>query len=181
MKNTPDFKLIFPAGQAYNNGKTCREQTKGVFSMTDTSATGNYYTIHHITLFTGLTDRTIRNYINLGILEGEKSNGLWHFTEEQVDAFIRHPAVRPSIQAKQNAIIYDFLLDTKKQEPQVCMILDLPGADEAGTAAFFNDSICNGDFHNLRFFFDAFSGTPRVILKGPADQILTLVNRYYQR
>ena len=59
--------------------------------------TGNYYTIGHIVQFTGLTDRTIRSYIAGGILQGEKINGIWHFTPEQVDAFLRHSAVRPSI------------------------------------------------------------------------------------
>lgn len=36
--------------------------------MEETSATGNYYLISHLTLITGLTDRTIRNYISAGFL-----------------------------------------------------------------------------------------------------------------
>ena len=52
---------------------------------------GNYYLISHLVLMTGLTDRTIRNYISSGILQGEKINGLWHFTAEQVEQFICHP------------------------------------------------------------------------------------------
>lgn len=76
--------------------------------------TGNYYTLSQLALITGLTERTLRNYIISGILEGEKINGKWHFTSEQVDRFICHPSVRPSIVAKQNALIYDFLLKTRK-------------------------------------------------------------------
>ena len=34
--------------------------------------TGNYYLINHLVMFTGLTDRTIRNYIASGILQGKK-------------------------------------------------------------------------------------------------------------
>ena len=75
--------------------------------------TGAYYVINHLVMFTGLTDRTIRNYIATGILKGEKINGLWHFTPEQVDEFVRHPAVRPSILAKNNSLVYDFLLEDK--------------------------------------------------------------------
>ena len=78
--------------------------------------TGKYYVINHLVMFTGLSDRTIRNYIASGILQGEKINGLWHFTPEQVEEFVRHPAVRPSILAKNNGLVYDFLLDTKKQD-----------------------------------------------------------------
>lgn len=149
--------------------------------MKDTNATGNYYTIGHVVQFSGLTDRTIRSYISSGILEGEKINGLWHFTPEQVDAFIRHPAVWPSIQAKKNSLIYDFLLDTKKQAEQVCMILDLPEADERTVAEFFCYTINSGDFHNIRFSFDSISGMPRVILKGNSNEVLQLVNCYYNR
>ena len=150
--------------------------------MKDTSATGNYYNIKAITLITCLTDRTIRNYISLGVLEGEKINGLWHFTPEQVEAFIRHPAVRPSIQAKNNAVIYDFLLNTARKEPAVCMILDLPNCDQKKTAEFFMYAINNGiECRDLEFSFDGVYETPRVILKGPAQQIMDLVNQYYQQ
>ena len=57
---------------------------------------GNLYTLGHLVMFTGLTDRTLRSYIKLGFLEGEKINGLWHFTPEQVEKFIENEAVRPS-------------------------------------------------------------------------------------
>jgi hypothetical protein len=81
----------------------------------DDFASGSYYLIKHLTLFTGLTDRTIRNYLSMGLLQGEKINGLWHFTPEQVEAFISHPAVRPSIQAKHHGLVYDFLLEQKRR------------------------------------------------------------------
>ena len=90
-------------------------------------ATGNYYLINHLVLITGLTDRTIRNYISNGILHGEKINGLWHFTPEEVESFIAHPAVRPSILAKHHSAVYDFLLENKKDLCETCMIVDIPG------------------------------------------------------
>ena len=140
--------------------------------------TGEYYLINHLTLFTGLSDRTIRNHIAAGFLQGEKINGLWHFTPEQVDQFLRHPAVRPGILAKNNAIVYDFLADGKKQEPSGCLILDIPGADIQKCAEFFCYEISNGDFRDFRFSMDAIGTTPRLILRGPVEQILPLVNRY---
>ena len=88
--------------------------------MNDITLIDNYYTIAHIVQFTGLTDRTIRNYISSGILVGEKANGVWQFTSEQVETFIHHPAVRPSIIAKKNALIYDFLLNTQKKNHNYC-------------------------------------------------------------
>ena len=123
---------------------------------------GHYYTLGHLTQFTGLTDRTLRTYLSKGILEGEKINGVWHFSEAQFDAFLHHPAVRPTIQAKNNAIIYDFMLDAKKAEDRACIILDLPGCDRDATTAFFCEAICAGNFRDLRFSFDGID-TPRII------------------
>lgn len=149
--------------------------------MKDSSATENYYTIGHIVQFTGLTDRTVRKYISQGLLAGELINGLWHFTPEQAEAFMFHPTVRPSILAKKNAIVYDFLLEDKKNSQQVCMILDLPGVDNKQITEFFCNRINQGGFHeDLQFSFDSFAGsTPRVILKGRADEVLNLLNGYY--
>ena len=149
--------------------------------MTDFNTTGNYYTIGHLVQITGLTDRTIRNYISSGILEGEKINSVWHFTSEQIEAFISHPAVRPSIQSKRNALVYDFLLDDKRSRHEVCIILDIPDGSKQEIAEYFCYAINNGDFSNLRFSFDGVSKTPRVILKGSTSEVLELVNGYYDR
>ena len=140
--------------------------------------TGNYYVINHLVMFTGLSDRTIRNYIASGILQGEKINGLWHFTPEQVEEFVRHPAVRPSILAKNNGLVYDFLLDTKKTGQEMCVILDTPCADKKTVAEYFCYSINSGGYHNIQFSFDGVMETSRVILKGDAAEVLRLVNEY---
>ena len=140
--------------------------------------TGKYYVINHLVMFTGLSDRTIRNYIASGILQGEKINGLWHFTPEQVEEFVRHPAVRPSILAKNNGLVYVFLLDTKKTGQEMCVILDTPCADKKTVAEYFCYSINSGGYHNIQFSFDGVMETSRVILKGDAAEVLRLVNEY---
>lgn len=139
--------------------------------------TGNYYLINHLVLFTGLTDRTIRNYIASGILQGEKTNGIWHFTPEQVEDFIRHPAVRPSILAKKNSIVYDFLLNNKKKQPEACIILDLPGIDTKNKLQDLYYFIHHGNFHNMQFSYEAINGHPRFILKGSVDEVRSLMDK----
>lgn len=151
---------------------------KGKLTMQDT---GNYYVINHLVMFTGLTDRTIRHYIASGILQGEKINGLWHFTPEQVDSFVRHPAVRQSILAKNNSLVYDFLLEDKKKKQEMCVILDIPYGDKKSVAEFFGYNITNGDYHDIRFAFDGVMETARVILKGDATEVLRLMNEYKAR
>lgn len=142
--------------------------------------TGNYYLISHLVLITGLTDRTIRNYISSGILQGEKINGLWHFTPEQVECFICHPAVRPSILAKNNAAVYDFLLDGKKRSGESCIIMDIPGRTKKDIAEYFCYRISNEDYQKIHFCFDGIAGIPRIILKGDTFEVLQLVNEFMQ-
>ena len=143
--------------------------------------TGEDYLINHLALFAGLSDRTIRNHISAGFLQGEKINGLWHFTPEQVDAFLRHPAVRPGILAKNNSIVYDFLADGKKQGASGCLILDLPGVDTKICTECFCYEIAMGVYHDFRCSYDSVGGTPRIILRGPVEQILPLANRYFEK
>ena len=141
---------------------------------------GNYYLIRHLVLATGLSDRTIRNYISSRILQGEKINGLWHFTPEQVECFICHPAVRPSILAKQHSAVYDFLLDDKKNSCETCMILDLPGKSKKDIAEYFCYRISNEDFQNVHFSFGGVASVPRIILSGDVTEVLRLVNGFTQ-
>lgn len=138
------------------------------------------FLVSHLVLATGLTDRTIRNYIASGILQGEKIDGLWHFTPEQVEDFIRHPSVRPSILAKNNGLVYNFLLNDRKASQEACVILDIPGVEKKKLAEFFCHRISEGNHQNIRFSFDGVGNTPRVILKGDAWEVLRLVNAYYE-
>ena len=138
------------------------------------------YLISHITLITGLSDRTIRNYIASGILKGEKINGIWHFTPEEVDAFIKNPAVRPSIVAKNNSVVYDFMLNDSKKEDETCVIIDLPKCDIKETAEFFCCGISNGDYKDINFSFDGNYKTPRIILRGRPSDVFGLIGDYYK-
>ena len=136
------------------------------------------FLINHLLLLTGLSERTIRSYIASGILEGEKINGLWHFTPEQVDEFVRHPAVRPSILAKNNSLVYDFLLEDKKKSQEMCVVFDVPGADKKELANYFCYEISNGAYSGIQFAFDGIPQTPRVILSGEPMQVMSLIQGY---
>jgi hypothetical protein len=145
----------------------------------DYSATGNYYVLGHLKVITGLSERTLRNYISLGLLKGEKINGMWHFSDEQINEFLTNPSVRPSILAKNNAIIWDFLADCKKKDEKSCIILDIPCGDGRKIAEFFCYEITNGDYKDIRFAFDTQKNAGfRVILSGKADDVQFIINKY---
>lgn len=40
------------------------------------------YTIKDLSMISGLTDRTLRTYLKMGVLVGEKADGSWRFSEE---------------------------------------------------------------------------------------------------
>lgn len=136
------------------------------------------YTIGHVCLISGLSDRTIRGYIAMGLLEGEKINGLWHFTREQVGSFLNHPKVMPSIRAKSNGIIHDFLIDEKKTTREMALTLDLPGQEGKEVADYFCRHISLDGYENIRFSFSCFRGTPRVVLRGKPEDLMKLTGDF---
>ena len=138
-----------------------------------------YYTLADAVSITGLTDRTLRTYISQKTLEGEKHNGAWRFTAEQLGTFLNDPNVLPGIRTKKNAIVYDFLADSHRLKQECCMLLDLPAANFEAVAEFFCSAINSGDYGDVIFSFDSLgSRTPRVILKGQTDCVLALIEHF---
>ncbi|MDO5134074.1 MAG: helix-turn-helix domain-containing protein, partial [Eubacteriales bacterium] len=84
------------------------------------------YNLNQVAMITGLTTRTLRNHLKQGILKGNKIDGNWSFTEEEVETYIGDPGVRQAISAKQHAVIYDFLADPYKKTNRICTIMDFP-------------------------------------------------------
>lgn len=139
-----------------------------------------FYTISDVVAITGLTDRTIRHYISQSVLQGDKADSAWRFSAEQLSHFMNDPNVLPSIRAKKNAIVYDFMV-SKHAVPRMCMMLDLPGADSQAVSAFFCDAINSGGYESIRFAFDSLGGhVPRITLKGEPQQVLALTARFYE-
>ena len=81
-----------------------------------------YYTLEQVAAMTELSERTVRNYLRLGVLHGEKVDGAWRFSEEAFEAFLEQDMVRQSLNAKTLGIIHDFLLQTEKPSPAVCAV-----------------------------------------------------------
>ena len=139
-----------------------------------------FYTIADVTKITGLSDRTIRSYISQNTLKGEKRNGTWQFTVEQLCDFMNDPNVMPGIRAKKNALVYDFLLQNRRSETAMCLMVDLPGRDSQAVSSFFCEAINGGGYESIRFSFDSLGGqTPRVILSGHPQEVLGLIQQFY--
>ena len=143
-----------------------------------------YYTINEVAMISGLSTRTLRNYLKINVLQGEKVDGTWKFTEENLNEFLSNPYVKPSIKAKNKAVIYDFLVEDKKRENVACHILDAYVEDDEAKeiSEFFCNKINqNPDMNNLKFSFEKNGKNVRVILSGYEECVWQLLNDYYNR
>jgi len=139
------------------------------------------YTINKVAVMSGLTTRTLRNYIKMGILKGELVEGVWKFTEEDVAEFFQNPYVKPSIQAKNKAIVFDFLAQNEKRINEICTIIDVcvEKHEAEEIAAFFCKEVNKRTAGKLKFFFEKNGSYVRVILKGYEDAVMEILNEYY--
>ena len=51
------------------------------------------YTLNEVAVMSGLTTRTLRNYMKMGILKGKMLEGIWKFGEEEIGD--THISVQP--------------------------------------------------------------------------------------
>ena len=136
------------------------------------------YNLNDLALMTGFTTRTLRNYLLGGILKGEKIDGVWQFSEEDLDKFFREPFVKEGIRIKRSGVVFDFLAAKGAKTARTCTILDVPATLKEGNAIsrFFCDKM--NDAADVVFTFDWDKGACRIILAGAADQVSALVRAF---
>ena len=139
------------------------------------------YNLNELAMMTGMTTRTLRSDIAAGMLSGEKIDGMWTFTAEEVERYMAQPAIRQRMTTKQNALVYDFLADTLKTANQSCVVLDFPVSGEESDAIrdFFCAQMCAAT--GIRFFFQPIRGMVRVALSGPEEEVRRIMAAYYGR
>lgn len=141
------------------------------------------YTLNDVALISGLTTRTLRNYITMGILTGEKIEGAWKFSVEDLEVFFQNPYVKPSIQAKKKAMVFDFLAQNKKKENEMCAIIDIKAniIESNKISVFFCEQINKRDGVNIQFASDSSGSFVRVFLKGQDTVVAEILNAYYSK
>lgn len=137
------------------------------------------YSLNDLALMTGFSTRTLRNYMNHGLLKGEKANGIWQFGASELDRFFREPFVKEGLRIKHNSAVFDFLSDRIHPEERTCVILDIPASAKKGHAisVFFCDKM--NDATDAHFTYGWDNGVCRVILTGDAESIAEIMKAYY--
>ena len=140
-----------------------------------------YYTLNEVAMMTGLTTRTLRNYLKMDVLKGDKVDGVWKFTEVEFAEFIQNPYVKPSLQAKNKAIVFDFLAQNEKRTNEICTIIDVyvDSHEAKGISSFFCEEISKRNEGNIKFSFEKNGSYVRVILRGYEDTVMEIMNAYY--
>lgn len=145
-----------------------------------------YYSIDDIAVMTMLSTRTIRNYIKSGFLVGDKPNGNWKFSSENVGLFLENENVKSSIFAKKNGIVYDFLIDNKKREDKVCSIYDcfVKSSKVAEDICKNMLDLVNSDVYEgikFSYHFEEKNMMVRIIITGKMNQVTELINTFSKR
>ena len=137
------------------------------------------YSLNDLAMMTGFTTRTLRNYLNQGLLNGEKTNGMWEFTAEKLDRFFREPFVKEGLRIKRSGTVFDFMADRSKKEERSCAILDVPASVKKGNdiSAFFCEQMKSAE--DVLFQYDWDNGVCRVILAGAAASVESIMKAYY--
>lgn len=116
----------------------------------------------------------------MGHLKGEKIDGIWQFTPEEIEAFLSNPNVAPGLKSKVNALVYDFLADSEKKSNEICSIMDyVMEEDEASELSdYFCDKMNNTS--NASFKLTKHGKNVRVIIKGPEDFVVDTIKGWYK-
>lgn len=140
-----------------------------------------WYTLNDIAKMSGMTTRTLRNYLRMGILTGEKVDGAWRFSEEELYEFMDNPIARQGMHAKQNAIVTDFLLMGGRKENRTCVILDycMEWEDTKRVIDYFCDRIKEQGDDELRFGMERHKKSVRLIISGSETAVKEIMKCYY--
>lgn len=89
------------------------------------------YTVADVAELTGLTSRTIRNYLKDGTLRGKKIGVQWRFTEEDINRLFSEVDEAGKKVMHPEDVISDFLKETESETHKSCLVIDIPFAGDA--------------------------------------------------
>ncbi len=134
------------------------------------------YDINQVSLMTGLTTRTLRNYMQMGILNGYKEAGKWFFTEHELNAMFEASFVKQEMESKDRTHVREFMESRQAVQPSGCLIYDMPG-EKIVVQKYCNQLMeCfNQNFaeegNRLSYTYDEMRKAGRFILSGDVKMI----------
>lgn len=135
------------------------------------------FSLSQLSQMSMLTERTLHNYLQRGLLHGEKTASGWRFSADDVAQFWTQPFVSAAVDSKQLALAEDFLQRRIKTAGQICMIYDVK-AQSPDEASRLCESFLAAvkECSDVQFAYRYEKDMMRVTLRGNADEVLTIMN-----
>ncbi len=130
------------------------------------------YDIKTLSTMMGVTTRTIRNYMHLGLLKGYIEHGKWCFTSQEIDLFLSNSYVQKELEIKANSIVLDYLKQNDRYEIG-CFVMNLSSIEyEKKLPEILN---CVNERKNVRFFYYKTNKISRICVEGSLDTLSQII------
>mgnify|MGYP003291945054 CR=1 FL=1 len=142
------------------------------------------YSINDVAEMTGFTTRSLRNFIQMGFLDGEKIDGVWQFTAEEYEKFISNPNVSAGLKSKENMVVFDYLSDSEKENNRACVILDLKVhtvEEMTEISDYFCGAVSNVESGRFELKISKRKDYVRIILTGAEDLVSGIMKGWYEK
>ena len=138
------------------------------------------YTVADVAQVTGMTSRTIRNYLKDGTLTGQKIGVQWRFTEDEIKKLFSRQM--PG-QSSPTQIVRGFLGEQKRKEVSFCVLLDIPGVTELDGLELYRrlQEECGEGICSMSYEYHDEEQLLRVAVSGEADAVMDLLEQMKAR
>ncbi len=134
-----------------------------------------FYTVADVASVTGMTSRTIRNYLKDGTLTGTKIGVQWRFTEEDIKKLFHRETVS---HISPGVMVKSYMSDLLPTEKRALIVVDLPDISEEDGAAILS-RIKNkgyGEHVQLTHEHDQIENNYRIVLTGSLEAVKGIID-----
>lgn len=134
------------------------------------------YTVADVAQVTGMTSRTIRNYLKDGTLTGQKIGVQWRFTEDEIKKLFSRQA--PG-QSSPSQIVRGFLGQQERGAAAFCALLDFPGVTETDGMELYRrlHEQCGEGIASISYEYHDESRLLRIAVSGDMGAVMDLLDQ----
>lgn len=132
------------------------------------------YTVADVAQVTGMTSRTIRNYLKDGTLTGQKIGVQWRFTEDEIKKLFSRQT--PG-QSSPTQIVRGFVGAQERKNAAFCALLDFPGVTELDGMEFYRklQEKCSEGIDAISYEYHDEGQLLRVAVSGDTEAVMDLL------
>ena len=134
------------------------------------------YTVADVAQITGLTSRTIRNYLKDGTLTGQKIGVQWRFTEDEIKKLFSRQT--PG-QSSPSQIVKSFLGEQERETSAFCALLDFPGVTQLDGMELYRrlQEACKEGISSMSYEYHDEGQLLRIAVSGDIEAVMDLLEQ----